>query len=139
MERDILLLHQMLQGGRCCSRVLAAMALNCLGQEDEALEQAASGLCLGLHSGLTCGALTGGALCLSLFDPGLAASNMIPELVSWFRETYGEAYGGICCEDILEGDPVNKALRCPGIVESVWVKCRELLEDEGFEPELPEP
>ena len=138
MEKDILLLHQLLQQGMCCSRALAALGLRCLGGENPELEQAASALCLGVRSGLTCGALTGGAMCLSLFDSELAASEMIPELVRWFQETYGEAYGGTDCRDILAGDPVNKALRCPAVVENVWRKCRELLEDEGYEPDLPE-
>lgn len=138
MEKDILRLHQMLQSGTCCSRALVAMALTALGTENPQLEEASASLCLGVRSGLTCGALTGGAMCLSLFDAELAASELIPLLSEWFRDTYEELYGGTDCRSILEDDPANKALRCPAVVENVWRKCRELLEDEGFEPCAPE-
>ena len=138
MEKDILLLHRMLQEGACCSQCLVRMGLAVRQEQNRQLEEAAAGLCGGVGAGMLCGALTGGAMCLSLFDPELAQAEMIPDLAEWFRETCGEAYGGTDCHTILSGDPSNKPLRCPGIVENVWRKIREILEDEGFEPELPE-
>ena len=89
---------------------------------------------MGVRCGLTCGALTGAAMMLQLFDPETAATEMIPELAEWFKETYGEAYGGVNCDDILERNLANKAMRCPAVVESTYVKAREILEDFGFDP-----
>lgn len=134
MEKDILLLNQMLHQGKCCSQALVAMGLKLKGEENPQLERTAAALCLGVRCGLTCGALTGAAMMLQLFDPETAATEMIPELAEWFKETYGEAYGGVNCDDILERNLANKAMRCPAVVESTYVKAREILEDFGFDP-----
>lgn len=133
MESDILMLHEFLQSGKCCSQALAAMGLRLRGEESDALVRAAAGLCLGVRSGLICGALTGAAMMLCLFDPALTAGEMIPELTEWFRDTYGELYGGISCDEILERDIHNKAVRCPALVESTYRRAREILEDAGFD------
>lgn len=133
MERDILLLHQLLGQGICCSRVLVEMVLRLRGEENPSLVKASSALCKGAWSDLTCGALTGGALGLGLFDEDGAAEYAVSDLGEWFKEEYGGIYGGVNCDDILEGNAVNKALRCPGIVEAVWRKMIELLEDEGLD------
>jgi len=135
MEEDILMLRRLLLEGRCCSQALIALGLRVRGEENACLEQAASALCLGVHGGLTCGALTGAAMVLALYDPELAASQMIPDLTEWFKEHCDDAYGGSSCDDILAGEPVNRALRCPKLMEDVWRTTRELLEDEGFEVE----
>ena len=64
-----------------------------------------------------------------LEDPN--ASAMIRTLVEWFEDTMGEEYGGSSCERILDGDPGNKMRRCPGIVEGVFEKCLEILQENG--------
>ena len=135
IDKDILRLYTHLQQGKCCSQALVSMGLELNGNENRELEECARALCLGVHSGLLCGALTGGAMLLSLFDPSLAESTMIPALTAWFEETYGETYGGIRCRDILADNPANKMTRCPRLVENTWRKVREILEDEGFDVE----
>ena len=60
------------------------------------------------------------------------AAKLIRRLVEWFEETVGGAYGGCDCRDILEDDPSNKIRRCPQVVESVFVKCMELLQENGI-------
>lgn len=132
---DILLLNRMLQEGKCCSQALVALGLKLTGQENPMLERTSAALCMGVRSGLTCGALTGAAMLLHMFDPEAAAAEMIPELAQWFKETYGESYGGIDCGHILAGNPANKVMRCPAVVESTYRKARELLEDFGYDPE----
>ena len=135
MEKDILRLGQMLQSGKCCSQALTALGLELRGETNDQLLSAAASLCLGVRSGLTCGALTGAAMMLALFDPQTAMSEMIPELSQWFKDTYGEAYGGTDCDSILEGSMANKAMRCPAVVENTYRKARELLEDFGYDME----
>lgn len=133
MEKDIQVLHRCLQQGKCCSRALVATALALRGEENEQMERAASTLCLGMRNMLTCGALTGAALCLGLFEDEADSGAMTEELTEWFQESYGEVYGGVNCRDILEGELVNKVLRCPDLMDSVWLKITELLEDEGVD------
>ena len=133
MDPDILLLHQLLQEGHCCSRAMVALGLRLRGEENTALEEAASALCLGVRGGMTCGAFSGAAMVLSMFDAELAATEMIPELAEWFKEMAKEEFGGTDCEDILDGDPVNRVLRCPRLIDVIWKKTKEILEDQGFE------
>lgn len=136
MEKDILRLNQLLQSGKCCSQVFVNLGAEFNGGENPQLEAAAAALCLGVRSGLTCGALTGAAMMLCLFDTQLAVSEMIPELVEWFTETYTETYGGIDCDSILEKNPANKLFRCNVLIENTYRKAREILEDAGFDLEI---
>lgn len=133
MENDILRLNQLLQSGKCCAQALVTLGMELQGQKNPQMEAASAALCLGVRSGLTCGALTGAAMMMCLFDPAQAVSELIPELVEWFKETYEDAYGGIDCDTILAGNPANKAFRCPALVENTYRKARELLEDAGFD------
>ena len=125
-----LLIDRYIQEGNCCTVAIlrAAMEAKGCGQQED-LAQAAAGLCGGIHAGQNCGALTGGAMMLSLFDRAAAASFMIPELVQWFDETYGMEYGSINCEDIAGSDKRYKAERCRPLIGAVYRKCLELLEE----------
>lgn len=124
--------------GFYCAQILMILALESEGKEDPDLIRAMSGLNGGLgFSGRVCGALTGGCCLLGYFcgkgeaeeleDPD--ASAMIRELVEWFEESMEEAYGGSSCSQILDGDPGNKMRRCPQIVEGVFEKCLEILQE----------
>ena len=135
MEKDIRRLNQLLLSGKCCAQALTVLGLELRGEDNPQLETAAAALCLGVRSGLTCGALTGAAMMMNLFEPEAAMSEMIPELSDWFRENYGERYGGIDCSAILEGNLSNKAVRCPILVENTYRKARELLKDYGVDLE----
>lgn len=126
--------------GFFCAQILLILALESEEKEDPDLIRAMSGLNGGMgFTGHVCGALTGGCCMLGYFcgkgeaeemeDPD--AASMIRELVEWFEGTVGEAYGGCDCENILEGNPMNKMQRCPEIVEGVFTKCLELLRENG--------
>ena len=101
MEPDIKKLNQLLLSGSCCSQALVSLGLTLKGEENPSLLKASAALCLGVRSGLTCGALTGAAMMMALFEPEAAYSEMIPELADWFQENYGEIYGGSDCHSIL--------------------------------------
>ena len=135
---DTALLHSLRAEGRCCAQVMVAMGLRLHNAEDPFLENAAFGLCRGVQSGLTCGALTGAAMVLSMTDRELAASEMIPALTKWFAEKYTPENGDALCRDILAGDPGLRGPRCINLIEDVWRKTKEILEDEGFETEISE-
>ena len=124
--------------GFYCAQILMILALESEGKEGPDLIRAMGGLKGGLgFSGRVCGALTGGCCLLGYFcgkgeaeeleDPD--ASAMIRELAEWFEESMEEAYGGSSCAQILDGDPGNKMRRCPQIVEGVFEKCLEILQE----------
>lgn len=134
---EMLRMMELKQQGFFCSQILLSMALQDRDESNPALIRAARGLAGGLgFAGETCGALTGGACALGLYagkglptepdDPRL--DQMVQELVVWFKEEYGQQYGGIRCDDILAGESANMRARCPGIVVGTYQKTRELLE-----------
>lgn len=127
--------------GFFCAQILIILTLESEGEENPELVRAMGGLNNGLgYSGDICGALSGGCCLISYYagkgepdeleDPN--TNDMIASLVEWFKEKYGERYGGYSCNAILEGNPANKMQRCPGITESVWEKARELLSENGI-------
>ena len=126
-----------------CSQVLLILGLERQGKNNPDLVRAMNGLANGLgNCGKTCGVLTGAVCLLGLYagrgEPQEQESHllniMIDELVVWFEEKFGTAYGGIDCQAILQDDPWNRMLRCPGMVSETYVKTMELLEDNGFIP-----
>lgn len=129
--------------GFYCAQILMILALESEEKEDPDLIRAMSGLNGGLgFSGRVCGALTGGCCFLSYFlgkgeaeeleDP--EAALLIGRLAEWFEETTKSKYGGCSCREILDGDPRNKFQRCPELVEAVYHKCVELLQEKGGIP-----
>ena len=60
------------------------------------------------------------------------AAELTGALVQWFEETIGKEYQGCNCREILEENPANKMQRCPQIVEAVWEKCMELLQESSI-------
>jgi hypothetical protein len=119
--------------GYCCSQIMVQMGLEAKGEENSELLDAVAGLCGGLYSGLCCGILTGAACLLSLYDKKKAAVSMIPWLVKWFEATCTQSYGGMSCNDILQGNPMNRLERCPRIMVETFERCRELLAELGYE------
>lgn len=142
MSDDIYRIAELAQQGFCCSQVLTILGLEAQGKTNPDLVRAVQGLCGGIGwSGDTCGTLTGAACVLSLYGGrGLAEetadwqlSVMLRDLVEWFTEEYGALYGGIGCEMILAGSPMNKQVRCPGIMAGTWEKVKELLQSNAYE------
>lgn len=130
LSREIMRLSSQ---GYCCSQIMVRMGLDAKQDENPELLDAVSGLCGGLHSGLVCGILTGAACMLALFDRHKAASDMIPKLVEWFGKRCTPSHGGICCKDIIGGNPANIPARCPKLMEETFEKCRELLAENGYD------
>jgi len=85
--------------------------------------------------------MTGGACLISLYagkgTPEESADNrlndMISELVQWFENEYGSAYGGINCKDLIENDPGNMKERCPQMVMKTYEKVKEILIKNEFD------
>jgi C_GCAxxG_C_C family probable redox protein len=143
MER----MREMKAQGFYCSQILMKLGLELQGKENPDLVRAAHGLAGGLgFSGELCGALTGGAILLGLYagkglpeeeqDPRL--DFMITDLVNWFKQEYGQSYGGIRCEDIVGDSGKNMAVRCPLLVAGTYQRVKDLLVENEFDLAGPE-
>ncbi len=116
--------------GRCCTQIMVRLALEERGEENEQLAEAVGALCLGLFSGIGCGALSGGALAMWLLAGQPVDGHVVTELVDWFRERQGSTD----CDAILGGDPAARLTRCPLIVAETYAEARDLLDSRGLLP-----
>ena len=144
MDEEQDLLSRMLDltaQGYACSQILLILAMEYTGQEDSGVVRAMSALNEGMcGTGKLCGCLTGGSCLLGyLAGKGLDPEemehpmfrNMVVQFHQWFEETWGQQFGGMNCDDLLENNLANRMMRCPQIVESSFAKCMELLEENG--------
>lgn len=128
--------------GFFCSQILMLLGLELQGKTNPDLVRSMHGLAGGIgFNGETCGVLTGSACLMGLYagnglpeedeDPRLMF--MIQDLFKWFNQNIGEQYGSIRCEEILQGDRRNMAVRCPDMILSAYQKCKDLLVENGFD------
>ncbi len=129
MSDDIKRVRALVESGLCCTQVLVAMGLEARGEENAQMVDAVATLCGGMRIGKLCGALSGGACMLGLFNKELARDKMVPELSEWFQE----AYGNVDCLEILKGDMQNRVQVCPGLIENVYLQAKEILFENGFD------
>ncbi|MGC8605085.1 MAG: DVU_1555 family C-GCAxxG-C-C protein [Desulfomonilaceae bacterium] len=139
---ELLLMLKLSSQGFHCSQILLSMGLEAQGKQNTDLVRCMEGLAGGVgFCGDICGALTGGACLLALYagrgfsdeeeDPRL--NLMIAELTEWFSQEFATCYGGIHCREILDEDPGNQTVRCPGIVTKTYEQVKTLLLNNGFE------
>jgi len=121
-------LRRCLQEGDCCAQAMVRMGLLLRGEENEQLVCVAGALCNGIHSGLLCGALSGAACLLTLYNESLAKNTMIPDLKEWFEDRYA-AYN---CEHLLKGASVGKHAFCTQLIEDTFMEAMGILNRHGF-------
>lgn len=128
--------------GFFCSQILILQGLQLMGKDNPDLVRAMQGLAGGVgFSGELCGALTGGAALIGLYagrgtaeeeeDPRLLF--MVEDLVKWFKKEYSEQFGGIRCDEIVNGSGLKMVQRCPILTAGVFKKVKELLVENGFD------
>ena len=128
--------------GYFCSQILLMLRLEAEGKENPDLVRALGGLAGGMgFCGKACGALTGGACMIAYYaskgseeemeDDRL--NEMIASLIGWFEAEVGGQFGGTDCAVILDGDMANRKKRCPMIVEGVYNKAMEILNENGYD------
>lgn len=110
--------------GYCCSQIIMAMGLKRMGKDNEDLINAVAGLCNGMWRDKTCGILSGALCVLCLADFHEAGKTYIDEFTDWFEDSFGSAE----CSELLEGNPLLKAEKCPMMLEAAFTKLEELLE-----------
>ena len=139
---DIDRLKELKQQGFYCSQILMIMGLELQGKTNPDLVRSMHGLTRGLGTtGEICGALTGGACLLGLYagkglpeepeDPRI--DFMVEDLVKWFKAEFIPRYGGIRCEEILNGNFQNQPARCPILVTETFHMVKELLVENGYD------
>lgn len=141
MNEDDFRVAELALKGYKCSHILVQIGLDALGKDNPELLRAMSGLAVGMGSGLTCGALTAGCCLIGLYagtdgegrDEHARLPLMLEEYTEWFREEFGQRYGGIDCANIMQDDPQLKNQRCPTLILAAVKKAREILEANGFE------
>ena len=135
-------MKELRQQGFFCSQILITLGLELQGKTNPDLVRAMHALGGGIgFTGDTCGALTGGACLLGMYagkgQPGDEENPhlyfMIEDLVRWFKDGYGQTYGGIRCDDILGKDAQDMGTRCPTMVLGTLQKVKELLIENGFD------
>jgi len=139
---DLDKITQLKTQGFYCSQILMLMGMELQGITNPDLVRTMQSLAGGVgFSGNLCGALTGGACLLGLYagkgkpeEPEDERLNlMLLELVDWFQVHTGAQYKGATCDQILEGKQSNIPLRCPGIIQTVWQKSKDILVEYGFD------
>lgn len=110
--------------GVCCSQTMIIKALEFRGEHNPTLVEAARGLCGGMRSGLTCGALSG-ADCFLALNAGEQRDELMVKLNEWF---YNE-FGSHDCRVITDsGDPEKKKGVCPALRLSTYRQVLRLME-----------
>jgi len=107
---------------KCCAQIIMQVGLEIRQSENVELTQAMKGLCYGLYCQHDCGALSGGACLLALFNETYAPL-LIRELVAWFSGKYGS----VCCEEII-GQGYRASDKCLKIISETCRQCFEILE-----------
>jgi hypothetical protein len=110
--------------GYCCSQIIIALGLEDLGKENEDLIAAMSAFCVGLEEGKLCGTLAAAVCLLFLADEHAARTELRGALMDWFYDRFG----GYDCDDIVQGNEMNKISVCPGMIAETYEKVCDLLD-----------
>lgn len=110
--------------GYCCSQIIMELGLRKLDKENPDLIAAMAGLCNGLWQGKVCGILSAAICLLYLADPAEADRFNGGAFSEWFED----AFGSTECEVLMEGNSMNKAEKCPAMLEASFMKVCELLD-----------
>lgn len=133
-----------IRAGMCCSQLLAALALQVRGEDNDAWLRAARGLCHGVgQSGGPCGLLGGGAMIIAYLsgqngeDPHPMQEAMCNDFADWFYKECA-AFGGYGCEQLStglmrqagasSGDGKPDMQVCGEFLARCWEKILEILE-----------
>lgn len=106
--------------GYCCSQIIMILGLEKIDKKNHDLVAAMSGLCNGLQIGSVCGILTAAVCFLSLQR---ADQSTMENFIDWFNYEYGS----LGCDEILNGNPMNRREKCPVIVEETFERLKKVL------------
>lgn len=110
--------------GYCCSQIVIDMGLKRMGKENQDLVDAMGGVCFGMNQGKNCGILIAAMCLLHLVDPKEADMVYCRDFFDWFED----AFGAIDCDELLEGNPLNKVEKCPMMIQASMTELSEMLD-----------
>lgn len=130
--------------GYCCAQILIILCLDNLQQENPDLVRAAQGLCMGMGDCAgTCGILSGGLCALGIYagkgtDMETATDNyplLVESFREWFKKRTTPEFGGINCNDILDGEcGAPRADRCGVLLGEAYEQLINILLENGYDP-----
>ena len=129
---------QLSSQGFACAQIMMQLVLDAEGNDNPDLIRSMGALNNGMRdTGLTCGALTGGACVISYYagqgqpdevsDPSYDA--MVQQLHGWFIDEMSSRYGGVSCPEMLGQGSRDKMSVCPAVVEETFNKVLEILDE----------
>lgn len=129
---------QLSSQGFACAQIMMQLVLDAEKKENPDLIRTVGALNNGMRdTGLTCGALTGGACVISFYAgqgepdemPDPEYDRMVQELYNWFVKEMGPRYGGTTCPAVLDNGNRSKLDVCPVVVEETFNKALEILDE----------
>ena len=119
------------QRGYYCAGILAKLLMETIGEENDGLVRAFSGLDGGIgHSNDVCGCMAAGCCMLGYFGEDTKA--LQGEFTEWFKDEMLTYYGGYRCDEIICKDISRRLTICPGLIADVYSKVMELLSERGL-------
>ncbi len=112
------------RNGMCCAQVMLHAGLTMRGEQNDQLVHAVRTLCTGMQQKKTCGAITGGAVMLGLWDSPKAGA-MVRELNAWFEQEFGSTQ----CADLMAMRRENEKYSCNNLIRASIHKCQDMLEE----------
>ena len=109
--------------GYCCSQIIMSLGLERLDRENDDLIAAMEAFCNGLNEGKLCGTLAAAVSLLFVADARAAKAELREALMDWFYDRFG----GYDCDEIVQGNEMNKIAVCPGMIAETYEKLCELL------------
>ena len=115
-----------------CSQIMCKLIQEITLKENDELIKALYALGDGVHSGKTCGIVTGGAIAINLLakdssiEENLKFKKLINEYVEWFENTFGS----VECTVL---DPEKKREVCPVMLKESFLKILSILEENNID------
>lgn len=115
-----------------CSQIMCKLIQEITLKENEELIKVLYALGDGVHSGKTCGIVTGGAIAMTLLakddsiEENLKFRKLINEYVEWFEGTFGS----VECAAL---DPDEKRKVCPVMLKESFLKMLSVLEENNID------
>lgn len=110
--------------GYCCSQIIMGLGLRRLGKENPDMIKAMAGLCNGIRLGKFCGILSAAVSLFFLAESADQAQGHAEALTEWFEDSFGSSE----CSALLDNNPLNRAEKCPVMLDAAFRKACELLE-----------
>lgn len=115
------------KAGLCCAQITVTAGLTIRGEENPQLVRSVRTLCSGMHRQKICGALTGGAIMLGLWESP-KTNLMVRELGDWFESEFGTSV----CAELIAKRREDERYSCGNLIRASVQKCQDILAENGL-------